>query len=107
MSDSLSETQRFLKLMRNLYSNELAQHKRLVEPIITPRFLPTCSKKLLQGLSTMATQHNVNIQSHLSESGDEVAFTQSIYGDRTDTELFDEVSDKQFSQNFSEDYSKI
>lgn len=78
--------------MRDLYKNETAQHKHLVEPIITPRFLPTCSKELLQGLAKIAREQAVDVQSHLSESGDEVAFTQSIYGEKTDSELFDEVS---------------
>lgn len=90
-SKSLSETERFLGLMGTIHADEPARHKHLVEPIITPRFLPTCSKELLQGLSKIAAERNVNVQSHLSESGDEVAFTQSIYGHHTDSELFDEV----------------
>lgn len=77
--------------MHDKYKDVPAKHKRLVEPILTPRFLPTCSKELLKGLAELAAEHNVDVQSHLSESGDEVAFTQSIYGDRTDSELFDEV----------------
>lgn len=78
--------------MRDIYKNESTQHKHLVEPIITPRFLPTCSKELLHGLAKIAKEGKVDVQSHLSESGDEVAFTQSIYGNKTDSELFDEVN---------------
>lgn len=82
--------------MRGIHADEPARHKHLVEPIITPRFLPTCSKELLRGLSDIAVKYDVNTQSHLSESGDEVAFTQSIYGNKTDSELFDEVSGDSF-----------
>lgn len=91
-SQSLAATSQFVASMRDIYKNESAQHKHLVEPIITPRFLPTCSKDLLHGLAKIAKDETVDVQSHLSESGDEVAFTQSIYGNKTDSELFDEVS---------------
>lgn len=80
--------------MRSKYTSEVAQYNHLVEPIITPRFLPTCSKDLLRGLARIAKDGQIDVQSHLSESGDEVAFTQSIYGNQTDSELFDEVIPK-------------
>jgi guanine deaminase len=88
--------------MRDIYKAQQLQHKHLVEPIITPRFLPTCSKELLRGLAKIAKDGNVDIQSHLSESGDEVAFTQSIYGQKTDSELFDEVSEKLYVSLFGQ-----
>lgn len=91
-AQSLADTSRFIEEMRDMYKSEPSEHKHLVEPIITPRFLPTCSKQLLSGLAKIAAGQKVDVQSHLSESGDEVAFTQSIYGEKTDSELFDEVS---------------
>ena len=39
-----------------------------MEPAITPRFTPTCSKHLMKHLGTLAGMHDLYIQSHLSES---------------------------------------
>lgn len=40
----------------------------LVRPIITPRFIPSCSDELLSGLGTLAAETGVRIQTHCSES---------------------------------------
>ena len=53
-----------------------------------PRFLPTCSEALLRALASVAKKHNLRIMSHLSESTDEVEYSQSLYGPHTDTYLF-------------------
>ena len=39
----------------------------LVKPIITPRFVPSCTSELMSGLGKLAEEYNVPIQSHLSE----------------------------------------
>ena len=44
----------------------------LVQPVITPRFIPTCSPELLQGLGDLAHKYNCHVQSHISESQDEM-----------------------------------
>lgn len=90
-SSSIAETERFIHAMQSLYSSSPPAHQKLVEPCITPRFIPTCSKELLKSLASMAREKDVHVQSHLSESGDEIAFTKSIWGDREDTEIFEEV----------------
>lgn len=53
----------------------------LVAPVVTPRFLPTCTPDLLTGLGALAEKHNVLIQSHMSESCDELAFSNALYPD--------------------------
>lgn len=40
----------------------------LVQPIITPRFIPSCSDDLLAGLGRLAAETGVRIQTHCSES---------------------------------------
>lgn len=40
----------------------------LVEPIITPRFLPACTDELLEGLGRLAAATDVRVQTHCSES---------------------------------------
>ena len=46
------------------------EHQRLVEPVLTPRFVPTCSNELLQGLGKLAAEQGLRIQSHMAESHD-------------------------------------
>ncbi|KAF8133807.1 Metallo-dependent hydrolase [Boletus edulis] len=43
-------------------------HQRLVEPVITPRFVPTCSDELLAKLGELSQRESTRIQSHLAES---------------------------------------
>eukprot|EP00455_Lapot_gusevi_P008336 TRINITY_DN1361_c0_g1_i6.p1 TRINITY_DN1361_c0_g1~~TRINITY_DN1361_c0_g1_i6.p1 ORF type:complete len:353 (-),score=104.65 TRINITY_DN1361_c0_g1_i6:203-1261(-) len=68
---SLSETHRFLSEMKQ-------QHFSLVSPIITPRFIPTCSDELLRNLAQLAQQEALPLQTHISESPAEVAFVESL-----------------------------
>ncbi|CAM9414472.1 unnamed protein product [Chrysoparadoxa australica] len=64
----------------------------LTSPIITPRFLPTCSVELLKGLGVLAAKYNLAIQSHISESADVVHLCrdmEAINGDCRDVQVFD------------------
>ncbi|RUP50184.1 hypothetical protein BC936DRAFT_140037 [Jimgerdemannia flammicorona] len=67
----------------------------LVVPVITPRFIPTCSLDLLRGLADLSRRYgNLPIQSHISESHDEIAFVRSLHpelehGNGCDTTIFD------------------
>ena len=40
----------------------------LVQPIVTPRFIPACTDELLDGLGRLAESENVLTQTHCSES---------------------------------------
>lgn len=51
----------------------------LVKPIITPRFVPTCSVELMKGLGKLATNHGVPVQSHLSENTSEVEWVRELH----------------------------
>ncbi|KAG6590978.1 guanine deaminase [Phytophthora cinnamomi] len=65
----------------------LAKHNELVRPVVTPRFVPTCSLPLLKGLGDLARKHDVHVQSHIAESLDEEAFVETLHPGRRDTEL--------------------
>lgn len=69
----------------------LPRHRRLIEPVITPRFVPTCSKELLVGLATLAAETGARIQSHLSEAIDQVEWSKSMWGGEPDYAVFDSV----------------
>jgi guanine deaminase len=53
----------------------------LVKPIITPRFVPSCSSELLAGLGRMCEKYNVPVQSHLSENEGEIKWAKELYPD--------------------------
>ncbi|KAF7298876.1 Amidohydro-rel domain-containing protein [Mycena indigotica] len=64
-------------------------HEHLLEPVLTPRFVPTCSDELLSGLGGLAAQHNLKIQSHLAEALDQVDFVRKQRG-AEDIDIFDQ-----------------
>ncbi|WP_010237392.1 guanine deaminase [Clostridium arbusti] len=51
----------------------------LVKPIITPRFVPTCTSALMDGLGKLAAKYNTKVQSHLCENKDEIAFVKQLH----------------------------
>lgn len=53
----------------------------LVHPIITPRFIPSCSEKLLRSLGDLAKKYDIKIQSHINENTSEVLWVQELYPD--------------------------
>lgn len=50
-----------------------------VKPIISPRFIPTCSLELLQGLGEVAKKYQVPVQSHLDENLGEISFVKELH----------------------------
>jgi len=88
--DALSAAESFVKNCRALVSH-LPEHRRLVEPVITPRFVPTCSDDLLAGLGAMSEAKSLRIQSHLAEAHDQVEWVKRERG-ADDIEIFDRVS---------------
>ena len=59
----------------------------LVRPIITPRFVPSCTPELLRACGEMAKKYELPVQSHLSENTSEIAWVAELepesesYGD--------------------------
>lgn len=51
----------------------------LVKPIITPRFIPTCTDMLLTELGKLAIKYNIPVQSHLNENTSEVEWVRELY----------------------------
>jgi guanine deaminase len=60
----------------------------LVRPAITPRFLPSCTRALLDGLGALARETGCHVQTHVSESDWEVAHGAARFG-RSDVEALD------------------
>ena len=59
-------------------------------PIVTPRFIPSCTDELMRGLRKLVEKYHLPVQSHLSENYSEIEFVQSLcrgskfYGDAYD-----------------------
>ena len=58
------ETRAFIAHVRGLAGNEAG----LVLPVITPRFIPSCTDDLLHRLGRLATETGCHVQTHCSES---------------------------------------
>ena len=66
---------------------EFNQPDALVRPIITPRFVPSCTPELLKACGELAAKYQLPVQSHLSENMSEIAWVAELepesksYGD--------------------------
>lgn len=78
---------------KSLYKTEkfLADHQggKTVKPILTPRFAPTCSERLLNGLGKLGQKYHCGMQTHLVESKAEKAKALELFPDcRSDAEIY-------------------
>jgi guanine deaminase len=51
---------------------------RNCSPILTPRFIPSCSNELLGGLGELRKERGLPVQSHLSENQQEIAWVREL-----------------------------
>ena len=68
--ESITETLSFIEKCRGKYKNTY--------PIITPRFIPSCSDMLMSELGKIAKENNLAIQSHLDENPNEIAWVREL-----------------------------
>ncbi|KAH8417790.1 hypothetical protein KR222_005978 [Zaprionus bogoriensis] len=71
-AESVEGTRRFVEAIRKL-------NNPLVLPTITPRFALSCSKELLKQLGDIAREHDVHVQSHISENLQEIQVVRDIF----------------------------
>lgn len=67
---SAEDTERFIAETAEKYSN--------TKPIITPRFVPSCTDELMEGLGKLANRLRLPVQSHLSENPSEVDWVREL-----------------------------
>lgn len=78
-TQSLAETKKWLKEATNRFQN--------IKPIITPRFIPSCTDELMISLAEIQADQQLPLQSHLSENQKEVEWVKELvpesrfYGD--------------------------
>ncbi len=79
---AVAETRALIDYVRGLASDGR------VLPVITPRFIPSCTDAALRGLGTLATECGCHVQTHVSESDWAHGYALQRYG-KTDTEALD------------------
>ena len=73
-----------------LWLKDTAGKYALVKPILTPRFIPTCSDELMDKLCAISEAYGLPLQSHLSENQGEIDWVKELcpdslfYGDAYD-----------------------
>ncbi len=76
---SASETERWILDTKDKYEN--------TKPMITPRFIPSCTDELMEKLGELQKKYGVAVQSHVSENPSEIAWVSELcpfsefYGD--------------------------
>lgn len=63
------------------HSQHIDPKRELIEPIITPRFAPSCTTASLRGLGALAKEGDLPIQTHIAENHDEIALVRKLFPD--------------------------
>ncbi len=72
---SLEATREWLAAIEGKYKN--------THPILTPRFIPSCSDELMKGIGELSNEKGLRIQSHLSENHSEIAWVKDLVPEST------------------------
>ena len=84
--DGLSESvEEMVRGYESLINAPCTMHdaQSLVRPIITPRFVPSCTPEMLRACGELAAKYQLPVQSHLSENRDEIALVQTLEPEST------------------------
>ena len=68
---SVQATRKWLERTQNRFQR--------TKPILTPRFIPTCSEELLEALGQIKKETGLALQSHLSENLGEIAYVHQLF----------------------------
>jgi guanine deaminase len=69
--ESITDTELWLQSVLN--------HYQRTKPILTPRFVPSCTGELMAAIGKMALEYGVSVQSHLSENKAEIEWVQKLH----------------------------
>ena len=68
---SLADTRKWIENTKDQF--------RFVKPAVTPRFIPTCSTSVLEGLGKLAQEFDLPVHSHISEDLGEMSIVRDRY----------------------------
>ena len=80
---SAEETSRWIEESKAAFKNTM--------PMITPRFVPSCTDELMEKLGGIQKKYGVAVQSHISENLGEIDFVHQL---RPDNEFYGDVYDQ-------------
>jgi len=90
--DDLKETSEASLKSSDAFCRRLAGQDR-VRPIVTPRFAPSCTEKLMKDLGRLAQRLDLPVQSHLSETLAEVQWVSQLFPEsRSYTHVYNDYS---------------
>lgn len=72
---SLYETEQFI----NWVKERNPQKDALIQPIVTPRFVPSTTSELMHRLGKITEQYGCKVQSHLCENKSEIAWVKKLH----------------------------
>lgn len=70
VEQAIADTERWICETKDAFAH--------TKPIITPRFIPSCTDELMHGLRTLVEKHHVPVQSHLSENLGEIEWVKEL-----------------------------
>lgn len=82
---ALADTEEFILAVKDLAKTT----KQGVYPVVTPRFIPSCTDNALKGLGELAAKYNTHIQSHCSESDWEHGYVKERFHKNDAEALYD------------------
>ena len=74
----------------------------MIHPVITPRFVPTCSDELLEGLGKLSKDKGVRVMSHMCEARDQVDWVKNTRAGKEDVKIFNQVCMDLSAQRFKQ-----
>ena len=74
-SSSIEATKQWLAAVSGKFVN--------TKPILTPRFIPSCSDELMKGIGQLSQEMDLRIQSHLSENYSEIEWVKELVPEST------------------------
>ena len=78
---SLNATQAFVSALKD---------EKMTAPIVTPRFVPSCTPALMNTLGKMVVEQHLPVQSHLSENKKEIAWVEKLHPEcKNYTDVYD------------------
>ncbi|MGI2259116.1 guanine deaminase [Shewanella sp. GXUN23E] len=85
-AQGLADTEQFIQDVLALPGNE----QRLVSPVVTPRFVPSCTREMLEGLGQLTAKYSCHVQTHCSESDWARDYSLEHYG-KSDVAIYQEM----------------
>ncbi|XP_020625413.1 guanine deaminase-like [Orbicella faveolata] len=85
----VEKTQQSIQDTERIINYILGLKNPLITPVVTPRFVLSCSSDLMKNLGHLAKKYDLPIQSHLNETKKEISLVREGYPDHSYTAIYD------------------